>query len=90
MCYTDGHSHPLALETLCAKKDEEFACQNEELKALCGKMEQLQLAHKLEVQELNIRLQQEMYMASNLGSAATSRINERTAKTGTRAKRKQK
>ncbi len=48
-------------------------------------MEQLKLAHKMEVQELNIRLQQEMYMADNVGSGKTS-----TTKTTVRTKKKQK
>lgn len=74
-----------ALEALCARKDEELSAQRSELKTFHKKMEQLKLAHKMEVQELNIRLQQEMYMADNVGSGKTS-----TTKTTVRTKKKQK
>ncbi|XP_064382027.1 spermatogenesis-associated protein 24-like [Halichondria panicea] len=73
-----------ALEALCARKDEELSAQRSELKTFHKKMEQLKLAHKMEVQELNIRLQQEIYMADNVGSSRTS------TKTTLRTKRKQK
>lgn len=75
----------VGMEALCAKKDEELAAQMSELKALQKKMEKLKLAHKMEVQELNLRVQQEMYLANNVTSSApTSRVT----KTAVRTKRK--
>ncbi len=72
------------MEALCTKKDDEVAAQMSELKALQKKMEKLKLAHRMEVQELNVRVQQELYMANNVSSSAPSRVT----KTAVRTKKK--
>ena len=57
-----------ALETLCKRKEEELQTKSNQLQE---KMRHTQIAHKLEVQELNVKLQQEMYMAHKLSSNDT-------------------
>lgn len=75
----------IGMEALCVKKDDELAAQTSELTALQKKMDKLKLAHRMEVQELNIRVQQEMYMKSNVGSSAPG---GRVIKTAVRKKTK--
>ena len=52
-----------ALEALCNKKDEEIAHAKATIKSLEKKMERLKAEHKLEKEELTVRMQQEVYMA---------------------------
>ncbi|XP_065883042.1 spermatogenesis-associated protein 24-like [Dysidea avara] len=52
-----------ALEALCNKKDEEIAHAKSMIKSLEKKMERLKAEHKLEKEELTVRMQQEVYMA---------------------------
>jgi len=48
---------------LCNKKDEEMAHAKATIKNLEKKMERLKAEHKLEKEELTVRMQQEVYMA---------------------------
>jgi len=52
-----------ALEALCNKKDEEIANAKVTIKSLEKKVERLKTEHKLEKEELTVRMQQEVYMA---------------------------
>lgn len=82
-----------ALETLCAKKDEEVAAKTHENGQLRVAIEELKLAHKLDVQELNVRLQQEVYMANKLGvgeDGSHRLLSRDNIAAGSRVKRKHK
>lgn len=95
LCYSKILTNT-ALETLCTKKDEELAAKTHELQQLQKRMEEIQLAHKLDLQELNIRLQQEMYISSKLegegstGDPLTRPSNKHETKAISRTKRKHK
>ena len=66
MLHTILQCHTAALETLCTRKDEELASKEAEIIKLRQQMKKAEEAHKRELQELNIRMQQEVYMASKL------------------------
>ena len=54
---------PVALEALCNKKDEELAQANATVNNLEKKVQRLIAEHKLEKEELVVRMKQEVYMA---------------------------
>jgi len=51
------------LEAVCNKKDEEIAHSNAVIKSLEKKIQRLAAEHKLEKEELMVRMKQEVYMA---------------------------
>lgn len=48
------------------KKDEELMSKNEEIQRLERKLQEMKRTHKRTVQELDVRIQQEMYLAREL------------------------
>lgn len=54
---------PSALEALCSRKDGELACKDEMIAKLQQKLNELELSHRREIQELKVQMQQEVYMA---------------------------
>lgn len=53
---------PTALEAVCNKKDEEIAHANALIKNLEKKVQRLIAEHKLEEEEMMVRMKQEIYM----------------------------
>ena len=51
------------MEAVCNKKDEETAQANAVIKSLEKKVQKLTEEHKLEKEELTVRMKQEVYMA---------------------------
>ena len=62
-----------ALEVLCTKKDEELASKEMEIGKLKQRMKGSEEAHRRELEELNIRMQQEVYMAKKLNRTELKR-----------------
>ena len=58
--YNDIHT---ALEAVCNRKDEEIAHANAVIKNLEKKVQKLTEEHRLEKEELTVRMKQELYMA---------------------------
>lgn len=67
------------LETLCKQKDEELLAKEKMIQTLRDRQASLREAHYHELQELRVKMQQEVYMAKSLGEAST--------KTGRRRRR---
>lgn len=61
--------HIVALETLCAKKDEELASKNRQIESLQRKMKRMKETHKQEIEKLHLKVQQELYVAQTLNSS---------------------
>lgn len=53
------------LEALCKQKEEEILSQKKSIKKLHSKLLSVQERHKIELQQLKIEMQQELYMARN-------------------------
>ncbi len=53
----------IALETLNRSKDESIARLEVQVQELTQRMKDMKRAHKMELQELNVRMQQEIYLA---------------------------
>lgn len=56
----------VALETLCAKKDEELASKTRQIEMFQRKMKHMKEAHKQEMEKLHLKVQQELYVAQTL------------------------
>lgn len=63
------------LEALCKQREEELLVKEKEIRTLRSKQASLREAHCRELQELRVKMQQEVYMAKSLGevSARTGR-----------------
>ena len=61
--------HAAALEMLCAKKDEELASKNRQIETLQRKMRHMRETHKQELEELQLKIQQELYVAQTLNNS---------------------
>ena len=55
-----------ALEALCSRKEEELASKEQCIQGLQLKFAQGQELHRRQLEEMNIKMQQELYMAKNL------------------------
>lgn len=75
-----------ALETLCAKKDEELASKSKQIETLQRKLRQTKAAHKREMEELQLKVQQELYVAQTM---TKSRLHVPAAASKKSTKRKQ-
>jgi len=67
------------LELQNGRKDEEIVRLETQLKELTARLKELKQSHKVDLQEANVRLQQEMYLArqfrhSSSGTAASRDI----------------
>ena len=58
---------PAALEVLCSQKDEELAGKGRQLEQLQRQLARLGAAHRQQVEEMSVRMQQEVYIAKQLG-----------------------
>lgn len=56
-----------ALESLVADKDAAIARLEGQVDGLSQMTKELKQTHKMELQEMNVRIQQEMYMAKHFG-----------------------
>ena len=63
----------IAFEALCARKDEELDDKDKLIQELQHKLKVAEVGHRQELQELNVRMQQEAYMARKLGQSKPSR-----------------
>lgn len=62
----EGKSVPFAaLESLVPNKDETIARLEGQVHELTGRIRDMKQAHKMELQEANVRMQQEMYLAKH-------------------------
>ena len=73
----------VALETLCAKKDEELASKTRQIETLQRKLKHTREAHKQEMEKLHLKVQQELYVAQTLTNC---KLPTAAAKKSTRIK----
>ena len=67
-CSVYSYTHYVfsALEALCAKKDEELACREQEIGELQAKLRSERERHCRELLEIRLKAQQDAYIASHL------------------------
>lgn len=58
---------------MCTKKDEELASKEMEIGKLKQRIKGSEEAHRRELEELNIKMQQEVYMAKKLNQTESKR-----------------
>ena len=59
--------YPIALEALCAQKDEELVCKEQVILQLQHRLKTVEERHCHELMEFQVRAQQDAYVASYLG-----------------------
>ena len=65
ICFTLMYTQFAGLETLCAKKDEKITKLEVQVQELTKQLKELKQAHKMDLQEANVRAQQELYLANH-------------------------
>ena len=89
MTFVHFYIHILtALETLCAKKDEELASKSKQVETLQRKIRQMKSVHKQEMEELQLKVQQELYVAQTM-TKSRLQVHAPTAASRKSTKRKQ-
>ena len=80
MILTFYPSNPIALEVLCAQKDEELVCKEQIILQLQHRLKAVEERHCHELMEFQVRAQQDAYVASYLGRQDRTRTQRRAKK----------
>ena len=79
-----------ALESLIAGKDETIARLQGQIHELTERIKEMKRTHKMELQEANVRLQQEIYLAKHFSESDSAGKRTRVTRSSSRGRVKPK